>query len=407
MSNEKKYWIAFNFFEGIGPLRFKHLIGFFGSAEKAWNAPKRELLKTNLGQGLIEKFCSFRSQFFPEKELNLEKDLFLAQNYSFTKFAETIFDPERKKQLDWVLKYQYYQKTKPEKPIAVITWKDEQYPKDLKEIPVSPPVLYLIGNIDLLKNPKIAVVGSRKISNYGRQATEKLTAQLVSAGLTIVSGLAYGVDQAAHQAAITNQGKTVAVLGCGVDRIYPIENTDLYRKIAKDHLLVSEFPPGAPPLPGNFPARNRIVAGISKAVLVVEAARKSGALITASSAAEQGKDVFAVPGPITSPVSEGTSWLIQQGAKLVFSADDILGELNLPVGKAAQSASAKTNEAILENLSEKERAILCQIENQPLGFDDIIAKTGISPAETGSLLTIMKIKGIVREVGEGKWAPNI
>jgi len=206
----------------------------------------------------------------------------------------------------------------------VLTPLDKTYPERLRKIPDPPRTLYIKGSdFSLFGRPSIAVIGSRKNTDYGRIVTQRLVRQLVENGFVIISGMARGIDTIAHEAALESGGKTIAVLGSGIDVIYPRENGELYQLI---HLVVSEFPPGTKPLKENFPQRNRLVAGLSNGVLVIEAAKRSGTLITARQAAEQGKEVFAVPGPITSPLSEGTAWLIKQGAKLVYSLDDILDE---------------------------------------------------------------------------------
>ena len=199
-----------------------------------------------------------------------------------------------------------------------------QYPEKLKLINQPPVTLYYRGDISLLKKPAIAVVGSRRATEYGLSVVKKLIPPLVRAGLVIISGMARGIDAAAHWASLKNQGQTVAVLGSGLDIIYPPENSALYRQI---QLLISQFPPGTQPEAKNFPQRNQIIAALAQAVLVIEAGKKSGSLITARYAAEMGKEVFAVPGPITSPQSAGTAWLIQQGAKLVWDVKDILDEI--------------------------------------------------------------------------------
>jgi len=211
-----------------------------------------------------------------------------------------------------------------EKDFLVLTLSDKTYPSRLRKIPDPPAKLYLKGSdLSLFNRPSIAVIGSRKNNDYGRNVTQKLVRELVENGFAIISGMARGIDTIAHEAALEAGGKTIAVLGSGIDVIYPRENGELYQMI---QLVISEFPPGTKPLKENFPQRNRIVAGLANGVLVIEAAKRSGTLITARQAAEQGKDVFAVPGPITSPLSEGTAWLIKQGAKLVYSVNDILEE---------------------------------------------------------------------------------
>lgn len=429
MSNEqivldKPYWIAFSFFEGIGPLRFKLLHDYFGSAKAAWEAPRQELEKIGLGQKITDKFCQFRAEIDPSKIFALENNLFLKNNYPLKNIYAGILDQKRKEQLQWVTKYHRYFTNRTEKIVA-LTWQDKEYPERLKTIESAPPVIYLKTNSKFkILNPKktkkiqnsndqnnsvsdlwhqlsIAVVGSRRISNYGRQVTEKLVSQLVSTGFTIISGMARGTDSLAHETAIKSGGKTIAVLGCGVDIAYPPENEKLYQQI---DLVVSEFPPGMPPLPGNFPARNRIVAGLSDAVLVTEAAQKSGSLITPRIAGEQGKEVFAIPGPITSPLSEGTAWLIKQGAKLVYSIDDILSELKPCVNYSVRSHRiVDVKKEIINKLSPEEMTIFETINQEPLQTDDIIAKIGFEPAKVNSLLTIMKLKGIVKEFGNGFW----
>lgn len=322
------YWLGFNFFEGIGPLRFKLLLDYFGSAKKIWQAPAKELREVGLGPELVRKFSSFRRWFEPKK-IKWQKG----------KFGAIISSQAvdwAKEQLWWPSQVSSFQKEDQE-PILVLTWMDKLYPKRLRQIDASPPVIYLKGEMNeertrkLFKRRTLAVIGTRKVSQYGRWVTEKLVFQLVEAGVVIVSGMARGVDGIAHRTAIRNKGQTIAVLGSGVDVVYPLENKDIYQRLINSSfgIVVSELPPGFPPLSGNFPARNRLIAALSEAVLVTEAAHKSGTLITSRLAAEQGKDVFAVPGPITSHLSDGTSWLIKQGAKLISSVDDILEEIKL------------------------------------------------------------------------------
>lgn len=289
---EKQYWLAFNVFEGIGPARFKLLLGYFGSAEKAFKAPVEELTKIGLGERLVSKFADFRKSFDPTSYFLRVKNL----------------------------------------GVETLTSEDKSYPKMLKEIQDYPPVLYVksrnINNI--FKQKAIAVVGTRTPTDYGRKATEMIVKQLVARGWMIVSGLARGVDRIAHETAIKNKGLTIAVLGTGFDNIYPPEHKNLVEEIVKTGgAVISEFPLGSKVEAGNFPARNRIISGLSLGVAVTEAAQDSGSLITASHAANQGREVFAVPGPVTSKFSAGTSQLIKKGAKLVWDVNDILEELNI------------------------------------------------------------------------------
>ena len=321
MKKDLPFWIGFNFFEGIGPLRFKLLLEYFGTAQKAWETSSKELRAIGLKPRLVEKFSSFRAWFEPEK-IDFKKEDW---NIQYNKFP-------------WYKEVQDYQKY-PWGQILILTWEDKLYPKILKQIPGSPPLLYVKCGMrngkmineqmdKLFKRPALAVIGSRRATGYGREITSKLVSQIVKKKIVIVSGMAKGIDGIAHQAAMDSGGETIAVLGSGVNVIYPYQNKNIYQKIISGGgLVISEFPPFYPPLASNFPQRNRIISGLSKAVLVIEAAQKSGTLITARLAAEQGKDVFAVPGPITSQLSAGTSYLISQGAKLVSSASDILEEL--------------------------------------------------------------------------------
>jgi len=295
IDKDRPYWVAFNTFQGIGPIRFLAILKIFGSAEAAWQGSRQEWKSLNLGNRLEERFFEYRQSFDPLVYFNLFNS----------------------------------------GPIWPLTLADKEYPPLLREIDSSPFVLYIKSDLNKVKLktlfsfPSLAVVGTRKMTGYGRQVTKQLVQELVQAGLVIVSGMARGVDSVAHQAVLERGGKTVAVLGCGVDIIYPPENRKLYQSILKNGLVMSEFPPGTLPLPGNFPSRNRIIAGMSLGTLVSEGARKSGSLITASLAAGFGREVFAVPGPINSGLSVGPMFLIKNGAKLVSKAEDILEEFSL------------------------------------------------------------------------------
>lgn len=290
MDEQIKYWLAFNVFEGIGPLRFKLLLEYFGTAEKAYKATTTQLLKIGLSERLVLKFDEFRKSF------NLDS--------YFLRVSEL--------------------------GIQVLTFVDKNYPKVLKQIQDYPFILYVkTNNISkIFKQKAIAIVGTRTPTVYGIKTTEMFAEQLVKKGFVVVSGLARGIDKIAHEAAIKNNGLTIAVLGTGFDNIYPPEHRYLVEKIVKTGgAVISEFPLGTKIEAGNFPARNRIISGLSLGVLITEAAKDSGSLITASHAANQGREVFAVPGPVTSKFSAGTSELIKKGAKLVYDFNDILEEL--------------------------------------------------------------------------------
>lgn len=361
---ERNYWLAFSAFPGIGPLRFKVLREYFGSAKKAWMAKREELIKMRLGEKLTDRLINFRA------------------NFSFVEHLKNL----------------------KERNIRAITLLDEDYPTLLKEISDVPFLLYVRGDLSSIPDfeKTIAVVGTRTVTSYGRAATRKVVEGLVAAGLTIVSGMAYGVDTVAHQAAIEAGGKTIAVLGCGVDIIHPKSNTQLYWQIIKEKkgLVISEFPPGQYVAKGLFPARNRIISGLSLGVVVTEGAERSGALITARYAAEQGREVFAVPGPITSRMSQATNLLLKQGAKLVSEAADILDELHIKIIDQ-RSKSKDIDLRSNRSLSHEEKKIVEALQGEDLHFDEIVKQSGIAAGNLGSLLTMMEMKGYIKNLGGG------
>jgi len=285
-----KYYNAFNLIGGIGPVGFKKILTYFNSLDNAWSAEIKEFKKAGLTEFTIEQIRKKRYKINPDWEMErLSKQ-----------------------------------------GINLITLQDKDYPKLLKEIYDPPAILYVRGNLQ--SNDKcFGVVGTRKLSLYGSEIAGLITADLAKSGLTIVSGLAKGIDTIAHQTALRTNNRTIAVLGSGVDKasVYPFDNQSLAEKISRNGAVISEFPIETQPLPQNFPQRNRIVSGLSLGILVIEAPEKSGALITARNALEQNRDVFAIPGPIISKNSFGPNNLIKMGAKLVSQAEDILEELNL------------------------------------------------------------------------------
>ncbi|MFM1650802.1 DNA-processing protein DprA [Brevibacillus sp. B_LB10_24] len=243
---------------------------------------------------------------------------------------------------------------------------DPAYPSALREMPDPPLLLFYQGNIDLIRQPMFAVVGTRKPTPYGRSVCQYLTTGLSNAGFVIVSGLAHGIDAEAHRAALKTPSKTIAVLGCGIDQIYPRQNLPLYRQIAEEGLILSEYPPGVQPVPGLFPERNRLISGLSRGVLIVEAAERSGSLITVDCALEQGKDVFAVPGPIFSNVSRGPNNLIKQGAKLVTNWEDILEEY-----PGLAPSALDMPDSLQPSVSAGERQVLELLSYEPLHWDEL------------------------------------
>ncbi len=363
--NEREYWLGFSVFPGIGPFRFKKILEEFGTAKKAWSCSNSKILKI-LGESLGPKFVDFASKFSIENYL---KSL--------------------KKENVWFL-----------------TLKDKHYPNLLSKIKNPPFVLYGRG-IPFEKwedreiNRTIAVVGARKTTAYGREVTRILASQLSLAGFTIVSGLAIGVDAVSHRAALDNGGKTIAVLGCGVDCCNPTTNKNLYSQIIKNGCVVSEVPLSKSPSRGLFPARNRIITGLSLGVLVTEGGEDSGSLITADYALSFSRRVFAVPGPITSSLSKGPFSLIQKGAKLVINADDVLDELKITNPKSEITNTDQKRK--LEGTGDEKR-ILRILENESLHFDEIVRRSQLDSSKIGSLLSIMEIKGMVKSLESGIFA---
>lgn len=349
--------MALHSIDGLGPIRLKAILDYFKDPKLAWEADIGEIRKIGIPQNVAELLVQTR------QKLDLE----------------TYADSIQKSGIKWLTIY------------------DESYPRLLKEIYDPPIVLYYKGEIKPQDENAIGVVGTRKITGYGRAVTKQFVQDLVSAGLTIVSGLARGVDGMAHQTAIENRGRTLAVLGGGLNNIFPPENRDLARKISEGFgAVMSEFPPSYPSLPGNFPSRNRIIAGLSKAILVTEAASDSGSLITARLAVEGGKEVFAVPGPVTSSLSRGPIDLIKTGAKAVFDAGEILDEMGLK-----KELRIKNQE--LREITEEEKRILECLENETLHIDEISRMLNLSAATISANLLKMEIFGLVQNLGSGNY----
>ncbi len=363
MDEERKYWVGFSVFSGIGPVRFRLLLDYFGSAKAAWEAPAKTLKGIKLGEKLTDEFVDFRKDF------------------PFDEYLKQLED-ER---------------------VSVLTLTDPKYPKLLKQVADAPFLLYIKGHnnkeaINLERT--IAVVGTRQITPYGREVTTRLAEGLVAYGFTIISGLAYGVDAVAHQAAIDAGGKTIAVLGCGIDIIAPPSNARLYHAIADEGhgAIVSEMPLGMRPNKGLFPARNRIISGLSLGVVVTEGADDSGALITARNAGEQGREVFAVPGPITSTYSRGPSKLLKQGAKLVESVEDILEELGF---EKRQPRSNRGQRIVGE--TKEEQTILDVLAGGTRHVDEIVEASGLTISTVAATLTLLEMKGMVKDFGEKEY----
>ena len=354
---DKRYWIGFNLIKGIGAVRMQALIKYFGDLEVAWKAAPIDLARAGLSLKVIERIVQAR------KNVDLEKLWAKIESQG----------------------------------IKILIWEDETYPPRLKEIEQPPPVLYIRGDYlpdDLFA---VAIVGTRRVTAYGRQITEELAAYLASNRITLVSGLARGVDAIAHQTALKAGGRTIGVLGSGVDRIYPPEHRGLAEKMVESGAIVSDYAPGTPPDASNFPPRNRIISGLSLAVVVIEAGETSGALITAEFAAEQGREVFAVPGSILAPQSKGTNKLIQNGALPLLSVNDLMQPLNL-THMGEHKAARKTIPS-----DETEARLMGVLGAEPLHVDEIRNQTDLPIEKVSATLALMELKGMVRQVGGMKY----
>jgi DNA processing protein len=353
LSDQKRYWIGFNLVKGIGAARFRLLQNAFGDLAAAWEASPQALRHAGLGPKSIETLVKVRSSVSLEMiEARIE-----AQG------------------------------------IQVLTWDEDDYPHRLKEIDQPPPVLYVRGTLCPEDEWAVAVVGTRKVTAYGRQVAEEVTLALAGQGVTVVSGLARGVDSVAHAAALNAGGRTLAVLGSGVDRVYPPENRPLGEKIARSGALISDYAPGTEPDGANFPARNRIISGLSLATVVVEAGERSGALITARFAADQGREVFAVPGSITAPQSVGTNRLIQQGARPLLDIREVLETLNLT--RVTEHRAAR--KALPGDPTEAK--LLSILRSEPQHVDEIRHLADLPIEQVSAALALMELKGMVRQVG--------
>lgn len=293
---------------------------------------------------------------------------------------------------------EYYSKQREkiqQQGLMVITVYDENYPEGLRTIYNRPKVLYVKGEIKEEDKLSISIVGSRKATAYGRWAAEKFAEELAKMGITIVSGMARGVDTLAHLGALQAKGRTLAILGSGADVIYPKSNRQLYNNICSNGAVISEFPPGTEPLQFHFPLRNRIISGLGLGVVVIEASEKSGSLITAQHAMEQGKDIFALPGNINSIYSKGTNLLIKDGAKILTDIDDILEEIDVLRDKCSYYSKKTIN---FENFSHDEERIVKSILEKPLHLDMISYNCDMSISKVTSVLTILEMKGVVKQL---------
>ena len=353
LNTDIKYWVGFNNIPGIGRVRLGQLESYFSSLELAWKASPGELKRAGLDSVALRAIAQWRDKISPEAEME---------------------------------KLDRYR-------VKVLTCNDAGYPRRLKEIYDYPPVLYVKGSLLTEDEWCLAVVGTRRATVYGKQVTEEIVSDLARSKITIVSGLAKGIDTIAHQSALEAGGRSLAVFASGLDIVYPAENENLARDIMEHGALLSEYPLGAKPRAENFPRRNRILSGLSLGVLVAEADETSGAMITARMALEQNREVFAIPGSILSPASRGTNHLIQEGAKLVREYTDILEELNL----TTVARQIEMREILPE--SETESLLIRQLSAEPSHIDEVCRRSGLPAATVSSTLAMMELKGLVKQVG--------
>ena len=356
MAEDIFYWLALHLTPGVGSILIKRLLDRFKTPEAVFRAPLKELLRNEgLGERVAGEIQKGPSEKVVKRELSrLEK--------TGGKF---------------------------------VTLKDDDYPKRLKDIYDPPALLYLRGELRRKDELAVAVVGSRKTSAYGREVTERIGRDLARHGVTVVSGMARGIDSVAHQGALQGGGRTIAVLGCGVDMIYPSENRNLFHQIIEQGAVLSEFPMGSPPEAGHFPRRNRIISGLSIGVVIVQASAESGSLITAGYALEQGREIFAVPGNIGAEGSRGTNRLIKEGAKLVESSEDILEEV-LPQWRREGEMAQKGEDPVL-TLTEAEKCLYGLLEETPLHIDALIRESQLDPGNVSSLLLNLELKGLISQ----------
>ena len=352
-------WLALAHVKGLGCVSFKKLAAHFGDPTLAFSAAPRELaaidgLQREAIDGLI----------------------------GFSRWAEVEHELERIRSAG----------------ITLVRYTDTEYPARLRAISDPPPLLYVKGALSPTDERAMAVVGSRSASDYGRRVARDLARGLASCGFTVVSGLARGIDGMAHETALNSGGRTIAILGSGVERAYPPEHDKLYQRIAEHGAVISELPIGTKPMAFNFPARNRLISGLSLGVVVVEATEKSGSLITASLAIDQGREVFAVPGEVGSSRSRGAHRLIRQGAKLVETVDDILEEIAPQLARQSVAATKHDARLLPQNSSAAVQRIFAMLQERSLQVDEIIERSGLVSAEVLGILLDLELQGYLRQL---------
>jgi DNA processing protein len=354
-------WLWLRHTVGIGELTFHALLAAFGSVQAVLNASQRQLIDHGFNSGVV---TALRQQARPD----INSDL------------------------DWLQHDDNHH---------IITLSDPAYPDQLKELPDAPPLLYVRGDPDYLQQPMLAMVGTRNPTAAGRNTAREFASYLSNAGITIVSGLASGIDGASHEGALAGMAATIAVVAHGLDIVYPAHHQKLAQRIAEEGAVISEIPIGTQPQRGLFPRRNRLISALSLGVLVVEAAQKSGSLITAKCASEQNREVFAIPGSIHNPMARGCHSLIRQGAKLVETADDILEELAFPLKQNAANTNISKKispdkpKDSLQTLDPDHQKLLKCLAYEPASIDELVNRSNFTAAEVASMLLILELEGII------------
>jgi DNA processing protein len=367
--DDKLYWLALNMVPGVGPITYRNLVAKFHDPERIFAASVRELSAVGgISEKTIRSIHEFPAARMATEELKKTKDV----------------------------------------GASILTFLEQGYPKNLLQIYDPPPLLYVRGDLGVSDALRVAIVGSRRGSSYGRIMTKKISKELASAGATVVSGMARGIDTCAHLGALEAGGKTIAVFGCGIDVIYPPENKKLFFDIITHGAVISEFPLSTPPEGKNFPKRNRIISGVSLGVVIVEASTDSGSLITAAHALEQGREVFAVPGNVGMATSKGTNSLIKQGAKLVEEAQDILTEIfpqyGVHDGIPLYGGIVKKDD--LPALSDEEDDIFHLLSQTPLHIDEISRLSQMEVQRVSTILLGLELKGVISQLSGKMFVRN-
>lgn len=359
MTGELAHWLAFGQVKGLGCVSFKKLAAKFVDPSQAFRASLAELREVEgLGREVIDNIVNFSAWAEVDAELKRIED----------------------------------------RGIAVVPYTASDYPGRLRMIADPPPYLYVKGALSAADDRSVAIVGSRSASEYGHRVARDLARGLTAVGFTVVSGMARGVDGASHEAALQSGGRTIAVLGSGVDRAYPPEHERLYHRISESGAVISELPIGTRPMGFNFPARNRLISGLSLGVVIVEATEKSGSLITAALAVEQGREVFAVPGQIGSSRSRGAHRLIRQGAKLVESVDDIIEEIAPQLSSRDNRGARRPQAELPAHASAEAKRIFALLRDRSLQIDEVTENSGLAPAKVSEILLDLELQGLLKQL---------